>query len=115
MSTIQAIRRNTKILVLNPNSSRDMTHTLEEAIRNMELFQVQSNSNSLVHVTSNEHSRPKSTPTQHLKAVLRASTMEKVLMPVSALLSKTSRKHSFSGSTTPCLSPASVHILSWPG
>jgi len=35
-----AVRRTTKILVLNPNSSKSMTHGLHEAIRGLELSQV---------------------------------------------------------------------------
>ncbi|KAG7289976.1 hypothetical protein NEMBOFW57_006355 [Staphylotrichum longicolle] len=34
-----AVRRTTKILVLNPNSSKSMTHGLHEAIRGLELSQ----------------------------------------------------------------------------
>jgi Asp/Glu/hydantoin racemase len=38
--TTNLVRRTTKILVLNPNSSKSMTHGLEQGIRNMELSQV---------------------------------------------------------------------------
>ncbi|KAL2016657.1 hypothetical protein VTK56DRAFT_3201 [Thermocarpiscus australiensis] len=37
--TTNLVRRSTKILVLNPNSSRAMTHGMEEAIRGIELSQ----------------------------------------------------------------------------
>lgn len=38
--TTNFVRRTTKILVLNPNSSGAMTRGLEEAIKDMDLFQV---------------------------------------------------------------------------
>jgi len=38
--TTKLVRRTTKILVLNPNSSKSMTHGLEQAIRTMELSHV---------------------------------------------------------------------------
>lgn len=38
--TTNLVRRTTKILVLNPNSSQTMTHGLEQGIREMELSQV---------------------------------------------------------------------------
>ncbi|KAL2269257.1 hypothetical protein VTJ83DRAFT_4103 [Remersonia thermophila] len=37
MPTKRAVRRTTRILVLNPNSSQEMTHTLQQSIRSMEL------------------------------------------------------------------------------
>lgn len=40
MMATTAVRRTTKILVLNPNSSKSMTHGLHEAIRGLELSQV---------------------------------------------------------------------------
>lgn len=35
--TTQVLRRNIRLLVINPNSSHEMTHGIERAIRSMDL------------------------------------------------------------------------------
>jgi hypothetical protein len=41
--TTKFLRRSTRILVLNPNSSESMTHGVEEAIRTLHLSPVSAN------------------------------------------------------------------------
>ena len=79
--TTKFVRRSTRILVVNPNSSAGMTHGVEEAIRRMDLADVSSFLQPSVTLTfyslltlRGYSSQPKSTLTRLLPKAQPAST-----------------------------------------